>query len=136
MNEQCSAWLNAVEGLPAVHARLKRVVILNRPALEVIRSQDDPRTLFYLDPPYLHETRTSPNVYALEMTNDDHAELLTTICQCKGKVMLSGYRSRLYDDAMAGWTRHTFDLPNHAASGDSKRRMIECLWCNFKKERP
>jgi DNA adenine methylase len=33
MNEQASAWLTAVEGLPAVHARLKRVAILNRPAL-------------------------------------------------------------------------------------------------------
>src|SRR5262245_46196307 len=30
MNEQASAWLTAVEGLPAVHRRLKRVVVLNR----------------------------------------------------------------------------------------------------------
>lgn len=29
MNEQGSAWLNCVEGLPAVHERLKRVLILN-----------------------------------------------------------------------------------------------------------
>ena len=30
MNEQCSAWLTAIEGLPAVHARLKRVLIFQR----------------------------------------------------------------------------------------------------------
>jgi DNA adenine methylase len=28
MNEQCSAWLSAVDGLPDVHARLRRVAIL------------------------------------------------------------------------------------------------------------
>jgi DNA adenine methylase len=60
MNEQASVWLTAIEGLPGVHERLKRVVILNRPALEVIRTQDGEKTIFYLDPPCLHETRTAP----------------------------------------------------------------------------
>src|SRR5262249_53323610 len=91
MNEQASAWLNAVEGLPAVHARLRRVAILCRPALEVIHQQDGERTLFYLDPPYLPGTRSAPDVYGHEMTAADHRELLTVVCQCKGKVMLSGY---------------------------------------------
>jgi site-specific DNA-adenine methylase len=50
MNEQVSAWLAAVEGLPEVHARLQRVVIADQPALDVILSQDGPQTLFYLDP--------------------------------------------------------------------------------------
>ena len=43
-NEQASAWWNAVDGLAAVHARLKRVVILCRDALDVIRQQDGPIT--------------------------------------------------------------------------------------------
>jgi DNA adenine methylase len=34
-------------------------VILNQPAIEVIRQQDGEATLFYLDPPYLHETRAT-----------------------------------------------------------------------------
>jgi len=51
MNEQASAWLSAVDGLRAVHRRLRRVVVLNRPAIEVIQGQDGPDTLFYLDPP-------------------------------------------------------------------------------------
>src|SRR5206468_2710696 len=37
MNEQASAWLSCIEGLPAVSARLKRVVIVNDDALQVIR---------------------------------------------------------------------------------------------------
>jgi hypothetical protein len=41
-----------------------------------------------------------------------------------------GYASALYDEALAGWTRHTFEVPNHA-SGRRKRTMTEVLWCNF-----
>jgi DNA adenine methylase len=132
MNEQASAWQSAVEGLPAVHARLWRVAILNRPAVEVIRQQDGPDTLYYLDPPYVHETRAAPNVYgAFEMTEADHRELLDVLRQCRGKVLLSGYPSTLYDTALAGWSRHTFDLPNNAAGGKAKGRETEVLWCNF-----
>ena len=91
MNEFPSAWLNAIGGLPAIHARFKRVVILNRKALYVIRQQDGPRTLFYLDPPYMHQTRATTD----------------------------------------GWKRRDFNLPNNAAGGAKKRRMTECVWCNF-----
>lgn len=135
MNEQVSAWLTAIEGLPAVHARLKRVVIFNRDALDVIRQQDGPNTFFYLDPPYLHETRATTGEYLHEMSYAQHCELLTTLDKIQGKFMLSGYRSKLYDEVAASrlreWTRHDFDLPNNAASGESKRRMTESVWCNY-----
>jgi len=134
MNEQASAWLTAVEGLPAVHARLKRVVILDRPALDVIRQQDGPDTLLYCDPPYLHATRATTGEYGPhEMSEADHRELLEVLAGIRGKFLLSGYPSPLYDDwaARHGWQRHDFDLPNHAAGGASKRRMVEAVWCNF-----
>jgi DNA adenine methylase len=131
MNEQASAWINAVDGLAAVHARLRRVVILNRDALDVIRQQDGPETLFYLDPPYLCETRARPSVYTHEMTPAQLEELLEVIARCRGKVMLSGYPSELYDGRLAGWTRHEFELPNQAAGGKHKRRMTEVVWRNF-----
>ena len=95
MNEQVSAWLNCIEGLAAVSARLRRVVLLNQPALEVIRQQDGAATLFYLDPPYLPETRAATDNYRHEMTEEDHRELLAVIKQCQGKVMLSGYPNPL-----------------------------------------
>lgn len=49
--------------------------------------------------------------------------------------MLSGYLSPLYESKLAGWHRHEFDLPNNAASESIKRRMTECLWCNFRVKR-
>lgn len=136
MNEQASAWLSAVEGLPAVHARLKRVVILNRDALDVIRQQDGPQTLFYLDPPYLHETRATTGEYEHEMTFSQHSTLLSNLPGIEGKFMLSGYRSEIYDTYAKefGWHRTDFDLPNNSAGGKSKRRMTECVWTNFVPE--
>jgi DNA adenine methylase len=131
MNEQASAWINAVDGLPEVHARLRRVVILSRPATEVLRSEDREETLFYLDPPYLKETRSVPEVYGFEMSEAGHRELLDLVRDVRGKVMLSGYPSDLYDTALSDWRRFTFDLPNNAAAGQSKARETEVVWCNF-----
>jgi len=131
MNEQTSAWWTCVEGLPAVSARLRRVVILNQPALEVIRQQDGAATLFYLDPPYLHETRATTGNYQHEMTEDDHRELLAVIKQCQGKVLLSGYPNPLYDRELAEWRRADFEIDNKAAGGKVKRQMTESVWMNF-----
>lgn len=133
MNEQASAWLSAVEGLPAVHDRLKRVVILCRDAPDVIRRQDGKDTLFYLDPPYLHETRSGTGEYTHEMTADRHRDLLDLLAGVTGKFLLSGYRSELYDTFASDnlWNRVDFDLPNNAAGGAEKRRMTESVWTNF-----
>jgi DNA adenine methylase len=133
MNEQAAAWMTAVEGLPAVHARLRRVTIMDRNALKVIRQFDAPHTLFYLDPPYLHTTRSTTSEYGLqEMSEPQHVELLQLLLTLKGKVMLSGYPSRLYDETLAPWEKVDFDLPNNSSFGESKDRMTERLWCNFK----
>jgi DNA adenine methylase len=132
MQEQVSAWLSAIDGLPAIHARLQRVLILNRDALAVIRSQDGPRTLFYLDPPYLHETRTVTGAYRHEMTAEQHGELLDALAGIQARFVLSGYHSPLYDDAAArhGWRCHEIEIDNKAGSGASKRTMTECVWTN------
>ncbi len=119
------AWLSAVS------ARLRRVVILNQDALEVIRRQDGERTLFYLDPPYLHETRAATDTYKHEMSEDDHRALLAVIKQCQGKVMLSGYPNALYDAELSGWRRQDFAIDNKAAGGETKRKMTEVVWMNF-----
>lgn len=131
MNEQASAWWNAIDVLATVHERLRRVVILNRPALDVIRQEDGPDSLFYADPPYLPMTRTSPDTYAHEMSEADHRDLLDVLRSVSGKVMLSGYPSPLYDEALHDWTRHEFVRANNAASGKMKRRETEVVWCNF-----
>lgn len=134
MNEQASAWLSVVEGLPAVHDRLKRVVILTADALDVIRREDGPNTLFYLDPPYMPDTRTAPDVYRNEMTADGHRGLLELLSQVKGKWLLSGYACPDYTaySERLGWDKRVFELPNNSAGGKTKRRMVETVYANFK----
>lgn len=136
INGNASEWLGAVEGLPEVHARLRPVVLENMDALKLINREDTPDTLFYLDPPYLHETRVSTDAYAHEMSEAQHLDLLELLVNLCGKFMLSGYHSDLYDRTAAnsGWKVYEFDLPNHAAGGETKRRMQEVVWCNFQPE--
>jgi len=133
MNEHVSAWWNAVDGLPEIHERLKRVVILDEDALWVIRKHDGPNTLFYCDPPYLHRTRVAKAAYQHEMTENDHEALLVLLNEVEGKVILSGYPSKLYDALLQPpqWHRIALDVANHSSGGTSKRRMTECLWLNY-----
>jgi DNA adenine methylase len=134
MNGDVSAWLSAVEGLPAVHERLKRVQIVGpKPALEVIRQQDSTATLYYADPPYLHESRVSTNAYAHEMSSADHLALLKTLAGIKGRFILSGYPSAMNEEAIQenGWYRTDISIPNHSAGGATKRRMTEILVTNY-----
>lgn len=140
MNEQVSSWLTAIEGLPEIHRRLQGVVILNKPALDVIQQQDGPRTLFYCDPPYLHGTRSTTSEYGEhEMTVKDHAELLNALAGIEGRFLLSGYHSELYDDFARTryarrWRCVEIDIDNKASSKKSKDIKTECVWMNYWKD--
>ncbi len=133
MNEQASAWLNVVDGLSDVHQRLRGVVILNQKATDVIRKQDGQHTLYYCDPPYVHDSRSSTGEYAFEMSEAEHEHLLETLAAIQGKFMLSGYPSKLYTkyEQKHHWTRHDMKIDNKASSDAIKARKTECLWCNF-----
>lgn len=133
MNEQASSWLTAIEGLPEIHERLKRVVILNDDAVKVIKQQDGEKTLNYLDPPYLHQTRSSTGEYEFEMTRACHSGLLDCLGHIEGKFILSGYPSKLYDDAAErfGWRCEKRQIDNKASSKKTKELKTECLWMNF-----
>lgn len=134
MNENVAAWLTAIEGLPEVHARLKRVEIRNQDACKLIRELDSPETLFYCDPPYLKETRVSKEAYGEhEMTLEQHETLLHHLHRIKGKFLLSGYRNDMYDSfaAVAGWHRVDFEIDNKASGQKIKPKKVESVWANY-----
>jgi DNA adenine methylase len=134
MNNEVSAWLSAVDGLPEVHDRLKRVLILPpQPALDVLYKFNTPDTLHYLDPPYMHETRATTAEYGEhEMDAHDHIELLDIITNyAKSKIMISGYRSETYDVGLHDWNRHDYNIVNQASHARVKEMKTESLWCNF-----
>ena len=123
-----SRWLGSIEGLPEIAQRLQRVQIENAPALDVIARYDTPETLFYLDPPYVHEARGDASAYGFEMTNADHEELAGALRDVRGRVVLSGYRTDLYDRLFEGWRR--VDAPERLCHSVRKPRQ-EAAWLNF-----
>lgn len=123
-----SRWLGAVERLPEIAQRMQRVQIENAPALEVIERYDTPKTLFYLDPPYVHGSRGDRSAYRYEMTDEDHRKLAQVLNRIEGRAVLSGYRSSLYDELFADWRR--VDAPERLCNS-SKARRTESLWMNF-----
>ncbi|MHB8974581.1 MAG: DNA adenine methylase [Pirellulaceae bacterium] len=134
MQEQVSSWLSALEGLPDVHQRLRRVVILSDDARDVIRKQDGDKTHVYCDPPYLGPERTSGGEYGqFEMTEQQHEELLQTLADIRGTFQLSGYHSKLYDDfgARQGWRCAELAIDNKASAAANKQIKTECLWMNY-----
>lgn len=128
-----NAWWTAIDMLPVVIDRLRRVQIMCRSAFDVIPRFDDGQCLMYCDPPYLHATRSSgcTDVYGVELTDRDHERLADILGGCQSKVVVSGYPSSVYDRLYRGWNRVDFDIANHAAGGRRKRRQTECLWMNF-----
>lgn len=125
-------WANYPDALDAIIARLTGVTIENRDACEVMAQHDGDDTLHYVDPPYLPETRSLANKYDLkhrmyrhELTVDDHVKLLEFLHTLTGMVVLSGYPSKLYDDALPDWRR--VQTSTHA---DGARPRIEVLWIN------
>lgn len=108
-------------------------MIERRPAIDVMRQHDDGDALHYVDPPYLPELRSQKSrkgkeryhAYAHELTRDDHQELLGFLPSLRGTVVLSGYPSPLYDEALHGWHRI-----ERAAQADGARPRTEVLWIN------
>lgn len=123
--DHCKAheWATYPKSLVRACSRLRGVTIERRDALEVIRAQDTPTTLFFVDPPYLPSTRTKSG-YRCELSQSQHIALLEQLTRIKGKVVLAGYPSEIYDDTLKGWER--VERPHRAAG--SQRLRTEVLW--------
>jgi DNA adenine methylase len=119
-------WANYPAHITAFVERLKGVTIENRPAERVIENHDTPETLFYLDPPYVQSSRNMRRgnaAYACEMTDDDHRALSIVVRSVQGMVVISGYRSGLYDELYRDWP-----CVEKVALADGARPRREVLW--------
>lgn len=119
-------WMNYPDCLRLAIQQLRGVVIGNRDAIDCMTRHGAPETLHYVDPPYVHSTRsfrTRAHSYRHELTDQQHEELAGVLHSLSGMVVLSGYRCELYDRFYASWTR--IDGRSHA---DGARPRIESLW--------
>lgn len=81
--------------------------------------------LVYSDPPFMPDTR-KVRCYQHEYTAQDHAALLDVLVATPARVVLSGYRSDLYDYRLRDWHRTDYRCRTRRGSA------IESLWTNFR----
>lgn len=108
-----------VENFMQFHERINEATIENLDWRECITKYDSPQTLFYLDPPYVHSTRTKKDGYFHEFSDQDHVDLLELIQNLKGKVILSGYESEIYDSL--NWKKVSINARTNA---DDRKEVI------------
>ncbi len=130
MSGVVSRWLGGVGALDDIAQRLMRVQIENRPAVDVIRLYDSPKTLFYCDPPYLHATRGDVKSYGFEMDEEQHREFAEVVNACSGMVAVSGYEHPLMDKLFepGKWFK---TLGARKTIHSTKGTRQEVLWTNY-----
>jgi DNA adenine methylase len=133
INEQVNNWLSSIEGLPEIVDRLEQVVIRKCDLFDLIKQEDTEFTFFYIDPPYLHETRGCKNAYTFEMSAADHERLLQRLEKIKGKFCLSGYHSDLYKKyaTQNGWRIAEMEISHCSSTQKKKKNKTEVIWMNY-----
>ena len=96
------------------HDRISRVQIDNMDGIECIKYWDTTDTVFYVDPPYVLETRKCRSLYSKEPDLSYHERLVETLLQVKGKVLISCYDHPVYRPLNdMGWHKLTKDTACH-----------------------
>lgn len=103
-------WQKVPDQLRLLAWRLSDAEIENRSAIEIIKRHAGSDCLIYADPPYVHSSRTQ-RMYGFEMTDDEHVELLETLCAHPGPVVLSAYETDLYSNLLSGWATYELKPP-------------------------
>ena len=126
----CGDWCSLPASLDTIIARLRGVIIEQRPFEMIIERNGEPGTLIYCDPPYMFGTRSQKRIgndlfhgYAHELDDDAHGRLLDLVLSSRAMIVLSGYRSKLYDQRLAGWRRFETN-----ARSDGAHPRVENIW--------
>ncbi len=106
------------------------VTFLHKDAAQFLQTiKSEPNIFIYCDPPYVMSSRRQDRpIYEYEYTDSQHIELLTILNQLDCLVMISGYRSKLYDQMLAGWHIETFESITRGGA-----MATEYLWMNYPK---
>ena len=135
-------WRSSFDNLPRVHERLQGVQIECCDWRDCLARFSGPGYLAYCDPPYVAGCRKAGG-YEHELRDADHADLIKTLLEYDGAVVLSGYDSSIYAPLRAaGWDLQTVEVCCSAAgrtrhSGlqgagqvKARQRRTECIWRN------
>ena len=127
-------WYSVPDQVDWYTERLKSVAIDNRDALALIQAHDSEHALFYIDPPYLQETRyyKHKKIYRHEYTPEEHTQLLNLVNNLSGKVVISGYDNELYNDLLPGWKKVS---KNSLTDGRNTKKEVLWIKDNINRQR-
>ena len=115
--------------------RLREIQVENLDIITLIKKYDNIDAFFYLDPPYISETRVSGDVYDEEMPIQKHKEMLETLLNIEGKCLISGYDHNIYDILTKnGWEKAILGEYNHRngdSQGQKRNTKQEIVWKNY-----
>jgi DNA adenine methylase len=135
-----SQYASSIESLTRFHHDLQGVKILQGDWVKTLK-YDSPETLFYLDPPYVPETRRDGE-YQYEMSPEAHTNLVKQVREVEGYVLLSNYNNPIYSRLeKKGWKRfdrevacmvvaRTRAIGLRGGKVDSTQKRMESLWVN------
>lgn len=123
-------WYSCTDIITEAAARLRGmdnlVQIEHRDALDLIKRFDSRDVLMYLDPPYVRSSRKSGTLYRHEMNSREQEQLLEAITKSSAHIIISGYETDLYNEALQGW--HSDRIQCHTTSGEN---ATEIIWMNY-----
>ena len=126
-----SDFLSAIERLPELHERLKKVNVLNKDGIELIKEHDNDQTLIYCDPPYDWSTRTSTR-YKVDMNGEMQNKFLDTVINSKSKILISGYDCERYKILEEnGFEKINFNVVVYSGNNNESKEKTETLWKNY-----
>jgi DNA adenine methylase len=99
-----------------------------------LQEWDTVDTTFYIDPPYVLDTRKQKKYYAVEPGDEWHRELVEILLNVKGYVVLSGYDHEVYRPLLeAGWWTDLYGakaIMEVTQEGGEKRKRVEIVYRN------
>ena len=127
LSKSISDYLSCCDRLEQLHQRLSTVIIRNMDAIELIKLYDSTNMFYYLDSPYVWETRGSTR-YIKDMNNEKQKEYVNTLITLKSKCLVSGYKCELYEILEKnGFKRVDFEVNTK----NSPKTKVESLWMNY-----
>lgn len=123
-----------VDALDKTAERLREVIIENTQANKLLMKYNSPEVAIYIDPPYMHSTRSGSKDYSHEMDDTDHEILLTLVKGLKSRVLISAYPHELYEKHLEEWSKIEIDTHSFMAAANNAGNSLrtEVLYMNFK----
>lgn len=103
-----ATWHGIPSRLAVVAQRLRLCHVHRRHILDLVKLFADSRkAILFLDPPYPRSTLNGHEImYAVDMTDDEHAELAHLLRSVKCRVLMTMAQGTVYSEVLSDWT-HT-----------------------------